>query len=327
VALLRRAWVSAQTPSDGHPQDNTDSNVAYSKAIDAFRGSGSESLTGELPMTIVASLALAFAVLASNQSPLAPTPAPTQPDAVPAPTPAVLGPHMTASVNLDPERPAPIVGWWSNGTQLLDVAPGGAYRLFASQSRYLKPIEVGRWHRQNYAAFWLDPYSARKEQRTRVALSKIDDALVVTVRNFEPMTRSDAPPVAEEDFVIGLWLGAGGSLDLQPTMRYHFVAPQRPSEGRPVVIASHRGTWHLEGGRVELIPDSPSVATVLFEPIRDAEGRPYMRLRGVEGVLDRIAERSATPVAQPPSSPATPPNTSPATSLGNSPIVQPTSDA
>ena len=240
---------------------------------------------------------------------------PSEPIAPVAP-PEPLRPQVTATVNLDPERPARVDGWWSNGTQLLEVAPDGAYRLYGTQSRYSKPVEVGRWHRQNYGVFWLDPYTARKEARTRVPLSKVDDALMISVRNFSAMTHLDAPPISEEDFVLGLWVGDGGSLDLQPSMRYRFVAPQRPTEGQPVVISSHRGAWRLRDGRVELVPDSPSVATLLFEPIRDSEGTPYMRLRGVEGTLDRVIERAAQPPIPPVAQP-TPTST-------NSPTATPT---
>ncbi|MFO0826616.1 MAG: hypothetical protein U0572_00575 [Phycisphaerales bacterium] len=248
------------------------------------------------------------------------------PEAAPQnPAPPPPGPRLTAGVNLDPEHPEPVEGWWSNGTQMIELAPGGAYRLFAGQNRYEKPLEVGRWSRQNYAVFWLEPYSSRKEQRTRVSLSKLDDATMIHVRTFAPMTHIDAPPLSEEDFVIGLWVGDGGSLELEPTMRYRFVAPSRPTEGQPVVIASHRGTWRLRDARVELVPDSPSVTPVSFEPIRDADGTPYMRLRGVEGTLDRVIERKPDPKTArdanstttgstppvPPAAPAPPPSATP----------------
>jgi hypothetical protein len=174
------------------------------------------------------------------------------------------------TVSLDPEHPFPIVGWWSNGREMLDVAEDGAYRLYDSQNRYRKPIEVGRWHRQNHAAFWLEPYTMRKEERTRVPLSIVEGSVAISVRTFGSMTALETPPFAAEDLFIGLWAGAGGSLDLQPSMRYHYVAPRRAVEGQPVVISSHRGAWRLREGKVELLPDSPSVTAMLLEPIAPA---------------------------------------------------------
>lgn len=236
--------------------------------------------------------------------------APTQTDAPRAAQPAQ---RVVPTVSLDPEKPFPIVGWWSNGTQMLEVAPDGAYRLYESQNQYRKPMEVGRWHRQNHAAFWLEPYTMRKEEQTRVPLSIIDDSVAITVRKFKPMNFIDGAPMAPEDLFIGLWSGQGGSLDLQPTMRYHYVAPKSAGEGQPVVISSHKGEWRLRDGKVELLPDSPSVTAMLLEPearaevpqrgATDAKGAhgdgkeadreplTFLRLLSVEGPLERIVQR------------------------------------
>lgn len=210
---------------------------------------------------------------------------------------------------LDPEHPEPVIGFWSNGVELLELAPEGTYRLFDTQNRYRKPVEVGRWSRQNYATLWLEPYTARKEERSRIALSKLGEKTTLSVRKYRPMIFLTTPPLCEEDFVIGLWVGKGGTLELEPSMRYRYVTPTRPDEAHPVVIASHRGTWRLNEGRVELLPDSPSVAKTLFEPARDDEGRPYMRLKGVEGMLDRVVDRTLlAPIRPAPADATSPPS-------------------
>lgn len=224
-------------------------------------------------------------------------------------------PGMVPTVSLDPERPFPILGWWSNGTQMIEVAEDGAYRLYDTQNRYRKPIETGRWHRQNHAAFWLEPYTMRKEERSRVPLSIVDGTVVISIRKFKPMTFIEAAPMASEDLFIGLWAGQGGSLDLQASMRYHYVAPKAAAEGMPVVISSHKGEWRLRDGKVELLPDSPSVTAMLLEPQATAEtvkapAKPaaqptpsgegatttqtavtFSRLLSVEGPLDRVVQR------------------------------------
>ncbi len=266
-------------------------------------------------MPLVASAAFALAVILASPS-------------ASAAEPPASAPRNVPTVSLDPEHPFPIVGWWSNGREMLDVAEDGAYRLYDSQNRYRKPIEVGRWHRQNHAAFWLEPYTMRKEERTRVPLSIVEGSVAITVRTFAAMTALEAPPFAAEDLFIGLWAGAGGSLDLQPSMRYHYVAPRRAAEGQPVVISSHRGVWRLREGKVELLPDSPSVTAMLLEPLvpvtpeapaSGADKRPekgesgakpapgtadkptsqredatlIRTLRCVEGTLDRVITRPA----------------------------------
>jgi len=269
-------------------------------------------------------------------------------------------PHITATNNLDPEHPAPIVGWWSNGEQLLEVAPDSSYRIYATQNRYRKSIENGRWNRQNHAAFWLEPYTRRKEERSRVALSLVGETPVISLRKYKAMRLLSEAPLTEEDMFIGLWAGAGGSLELANSMRYRFVAPRSSGEGPPVVISSHRGQWRLKDGHVEVLPDSPSVAALIFVPEMDgapqaasvpapapapvtpsAEPPPgagvpgpgvrgagvpqtdpyegmFMRLRGVEGILERVIERpmlgpdSARPaVTGTPTTPTTTPAGSP----------------
>lgn len=180
--------------------------------------------------------------------------------------PAPAGPRVVPTVRLDPEHPYPIKGWWSNGEQMLEVAEDGAYRFYDSTNRYRKPAEVGRWHRQNHAAFWLEPYTMRKDDRTRVPLSLVDDRVIIQVRNLKAMSFLPEPPMVAEDLFIGIWSGPGGSLELQSTMRYHYVAPRAAAEGQPVVISSHRGDWRLRDGHVELLPDSPSVTAMILEP-------------------------------------------------------------
>jgi hypothetical protein len=247
-------------------------------------------------------LAGTAAAHAQSTQPASATPPPA---AQPAPEPQ--SPRgVVATNNLDPEAPRPIEGWWTNGKELLEVAPDGAYRLFDTQNRYRKPIEVGRWSRQNHAVFWLEPYTMRKEARTRVPLSLVDDVTVITVRRWAPMRMIAEPPLVEEDLFIGLWAGTGGSLELEPSMRYRFVAPRVADARQPVVISSHRGAWRIKDGRVELLPDSPSVATVVLEPrmsdapaengaTQDAKAerapQQIAQLIGVEGVLDRVVER------------------------------------
>ncbi|MBL9121661.1 MAG: hypothetical protein JNL80_17270 [Phycisphaerae bacterium] len=263
----------------------------------------------------VASLVLLAQIISQATAPSAPpadsvpTPAPSQ---APVEAPAT-SPRDIPTVRLDPERPFPVIGWWSNGAQMIELSPDGAYRLYDSANRYRKPLEVGRWNRQNHAAFWLEPYTMRKDDRTRVPLSVVDDQVVINVRKYKAMTFIETPPMVAEDLFLGLWAGEGGTLQLLPTMRYHYVAPRAAGESQPVVISSHRGEWRLREGRVELLPDSPSVAAMLLEPesvpvdetgaatktpaTEDATRtsditNSFNRLRSVEGTLDRIVQRA-----------------------------------
>ena len=155
----------------------------------------------------VASLVLVAQIISQATAPStppadsAPSPAPSQTQP-PAEAPAA-SPRDIPTVRLDPERPFPVIGWWSNGAQMIELSPDGAYRLYDSANRYRKPLEVGRWNRQNHAAFWLEPYTMRKDDRTRVPLSVADGQVVINVRKYKAMTFVETPPMVAEDLFLG----------------------------------------------------------------------------------------------------------------------------
>lgn len=215
--------------------------------------------------------------------------APIEPSAPPAPAPPPI------RLSPDPEAPPTVEGWWSNGQQLLELADDGAYRIYGDQNRHKKPLEVGRWWRQHYAALWLQPYTMRKETRTRVGITMAEDGVALQVREWKPLRKLSGPPATAEDLFIGLWVGPGGSLDLGPSLRYHYVAPRSASEGRAVTISSHRGTWEVHEGQVVLNPDSPAVTRLRFDPEATSADESFRILRGVEGPLERVAPKPKKP--------------------------------
>lgn len=207
-------------------------------------------------------------------------------------------PRNVTTLQMDPERPEPIVAWWSNGTQTLELREDGAYRLWKTAGRHREPDEIGRWDRQNHATFWLEPYSRKKEERARCSLSIVDGEVVTSLRTFTPLVRLAGPPAAAEDLLLGIWVGDGGSLELREDGRYRFVAPR--VDGTPVAIAGHEGTWRLEGDRLLLAPRSASVAPVTIElvppkpdPSRPAGTAPPS-LRTVEGTLAKVEPKPVT---------------------------------
>ena len=212
-------------------------------------------------------------------------------------------PRNLTTLQMDPERPEPIVAWWSNGTQILELREDGSYRLWKTDGRHREPDEIGRWDRQNHATFWLDPYSRRKEERSRCSLSIVEGEVVTTLRTYAPLARLEGPPPAPEDALVGLWVGDGGSLELREGGRYRLVAPR--IDGTPVAIAGHEGTWRLEGPRLVLTPRSPSVAAVTMQieaakPDPSRAGKPGPpRLRSVEGTLEKVEPKALTPPTAP----------------------------
>jgi len=212
-------------------------------------------------------------------------------------------PRNLTTLQMDPERPEPIVAWWSNGTQTLELREDGSYRLWKTAGRHREPDEVGRWDRQNHATFWLNPYSRGKQERARCPLSIVEGEVVATVRTFPPLVRLEGPPASSEDALVGLWVGDGGSLELREDGRYRFVAPR--VDGTPVAIAGHEGTWALDRDRLVLTPRSPSVAAVSLQleapkpdPARSGKPDPP-RLRSVEGTLEKVEPKTVTPPPAP----------------------------
>ena len=56
-------------------------------------------------------------------------------------------------LDFDPAKPESVNGWWTNGRELMRLDPNGAYRMWLTQDRFQRPIEVGAWRRSNYVYF------------------------------------------------------------------------------------------------------------------------------------------------------------------------------
>jgi hypothetical protein len=52
-------------------------------------------------------------------------------------------------LDFDPAKPERVDGWWSNGVELMRLDANGAYRVWVSQDRFKRPVEVGAWRRTN----------------------------------------------------------------------------------------------------------------------------------------------------------------------------------
>jgi hypothetical protein len=165
--------------------------------------------------------------------------------------------NLAAPLELDPTEHYDISRWWSNGKQLLRLDQNSSYALYGSQNRYEKPLERGRWSKQDYATLWLEPYTDLKHERHRVRVTKISGRIAMQVRSLDPMFAIQAPPRAPEDSLIGQWNGPLGTLNLQPDMRYAFVPA--PANRRGTAVVGHSGTWALVNGAPALKPDTPSV--------------------------------------------------------------------
>ncbi len=227
-------------------------------------------------------------------------------------------PVIVTTLQMDPEHPREIVGWWSSPTELVHLAPDGRYRHWKGHDRFAPPVRTGRWHRENHAVFWLESYALPRPPRVRAALWLRDDLLMATLDGSRAaMQYGETPPRIPADDLLGLWRGDGGTFEFRPDSTYVWTAPPSAS---PVATGGQRGTWRLdEDGRLRLDPALASQPPVLVGLIRDEGDSPDPRddriieIRSIAGPMhrpdadrrtDEIVPLNPAPAASEPDRPA-----------------------
>ncbi len=188
-------------------------------------------------------------------------------------------------LEFDPTEKYELASWWSNDEQLLHLDRTGFYRLYKGTNRYRGTAERGRWWQQSYAALWLEPYSERPQEPTRVSIRKSDDGFTIELRDLEEMKALDEPPAVLEDRLIGTWRGAFGRLTLGSDSRYVY-SPAAPPRSTPAVVAGHQGDWRIEDKMLLLLPDSPATEPIALSVSATDETAV---LRSSAGLLRRVA--------------------------------------
>jgi hypothetical protein len=198
------------------------------------------------------------------------------PEEIPAPPPIT-------KLQLDPTDEYEIGRWWSNGQQLLRLDTSGSYALYPGMNRYAAPVERGRWSQQSYAMLRLEPYERFEREWIRVAVTRLEGRIALTMLDKPAMFDSGEPPVVREDRLVGRWQGELGAVELRSDGSYHYSASRAAVTG-PIVIAGHDGRWLLEGDRVMLNPTPPAMTPIDLW-IEASEGRTI--LAGPGGVYER----------------------------------------
>jgi hypothetical protein len=202
-------------------------------------------------------------------------------------------PVIVTTLQMDPEHPRDIVGWWASPTELVQLAADGRYRHWKGHDRFAPPARTGRWHRENHAVVWLETYALPKPPRTRAALWLRDDDLMATLDASPAAFRHrNTPPRIPADDLLGMWSGEGGDFEFRPDSTYVWTAPASAS---PIGIGGQRGRWRLdEDGRLRLEPHVPGQPPVLVGLRRDEGESP-------DPMDDRIIELEsiAGPIRRP----------------------------
>lgn len=183
----------------------------------------------------------------------------------------------------DPTDEIELARWWTNGTHLLRLDDNAYYALYRGNNRYAIPLERGRWGKASYAVLMLEPYNTLNAERIRVAISRIDGELTLTIPKLQPMKTIDRPPTVTEDRLLGAWEGDIGVLRLNSDGTYS-LTPNASAPDQPVIVAGHEGTWSVIGGDVTLTPRTPGMKAIRmpFTITGDAAS-----LTGPEGPLVR----------------------------------------
>jgi len=161
----------------------------------------------------------------------------------------------------DPTDEFELSRWWTNGTHLLRLDANAYYTLYRGTNRYAIPLERGRWGQTSYAVLMLEPYDTLNAERIRVAISRIDGELALTIPKLEPMKAIDRPPTVIEDRLLGAWEGDIGVLRLNSDGTYS-LTPNASAADQLVIIAGHDGTWSVIGSDVTLTPRTPGMKVI-----------------------------------------------------------------
>lgn len=209
----------------------------------------------------------------------------------PSPPPA---PAVVTTLLMDPEKPEPILGWWVSSDSLIELEEDGGYRYWKGLDRLDRPAESGRWHRENHAVFWLEPYAVPQPPRRRAALLLRDEVLLAVIDGSKStFERRSSPPRIPADDLLGEWHGTGGHLVFRENGTYSWMAMDALQRNRNR-LGLQRGTWRFgPDRRLQLVPFLADEDPVLLELIEvggdtwDPADDRIVEIHSIEGVLRR----------------------------------------
>ena len=200
-------------------------------------------------------------------------------------------------LDFDPARPERVDGWWSNGVELMRLDANGAYRVWVSQDRFKRPVEVGAWRRNNYVFFDLEPYRVKTGTRHRVTLQKDDGVTELHREGMTDFRWLATPPHIPADDMLGAWVAATEELLVFENGRYEWRRTG-PATG----ITEHSGIWNSEGDVLTLAPDTPAVDTISARCVKGADGQFTLETAGGK-MTHPPTEPQPTPTAAKPDQP------------------------
>ena len=218
--------------------------------------------------------------------------------------PAII--PANSKLDIDPTETISVIGWWTNGEEIMLIKQDGAFNWWGQPNRFRPPSKIGRWDRQNYRTIWLEPYVDRKNPgvmppRIRAPMRRTDGKIFIDAGSALNMLHVDVAPVAPEDLYVGIWSGPGGSLILAADGRYQLesspASPSSPPRKDPALLsrASHNGTWSFDGRYIRLLSDgsvqNPVICAVVDRPVGSRS-----KNSGSDGGSDAGSKKSSDPM-------------------------------
>jgi len=211
-----------------------------------------------------------------------------------------------SKLDIDPTETISIIGWWTNGEEIMLIKQDGAFNWWGQPNRFRPPSKIGRWDRQNYRTIWLEPYVDRKNPgvmppRIRAPMRRTDGKIFIDAGLALNMLHVDVAPVAPEDLYVGKWSGPGGSLILTADGRYQLESSppseNPPSRNDPALLsrASHNGTWSFDGQYIRLLSDGSAQNPVICAVV-DRPDRSGAKNSGSDGGSDAGSKKSSDPM-------------------------------
>lgn len=100
--------------------------------------------------------------------------------------------HQTP-LEVDPVDYVHLVGWWSNGQQLLRLESDGGYRFYQNNVFAETPLHQGRWEKHTHARIRLDPYEEASVEPLSVEIHRIGDEYVLWVPEYGEFQKTAEP--------------------------------------------------------------------------------------------------------------------------------------
>ena len=218
--------------------------------------------------------------------------------------PAII--PANSKLDIDPTETISIIGWWTNGEEIMLIKQDGAFNWWGQPNRFRPPSKIGRWDRQNYRTIWLEPYVDRKNPgvmppRIRAPMRRTDGKIFIDAGSALNMLHVDVAPVAPEDLYVGKWSGPGGSLILAADGRYQLESSppsaNPPSRNDPALLsrASHNGTWSFDGQYIRLLSDGSAQNPVICAVV-DRPDRSGAKNSESDGGSDAGSKKSSDPM-------------------------------